>query len=128
MSKKLNQKTVYLAGRMSGVKEHNYPKFFKAEKRLQEAGYIVVNPARLNKAGELWTDCLRNDIKHIVTQCSGIALLDDWHKSRGARLELSLALRLEMYVISAHTLKPMKITLDKTFKHHRRNGHVEYQG
>lgn len=107
---------------MTGKKQHNYPKFFRAERRLKLGGYKVINPARLNDAGDIWTDCLRNDIKHIVLHCDGIALLDDWMYSRGARLELAIALRLEMFVISAHTLRPLHITLDKLFTHRRRNG------
>jgi hypothetical protein len=95
---------------------------------LQNAGYTVVNPARLNGPGGDWISCLRNDIKHIVTQCSGIALLDDWMYSRGARLELAIALRLNMFVIDAHTLRPIKITLDKLFTHWRRNGKKRYKG
>ena len=88
-----------------------------------------MNPARLNTPGEAWIDCLRNDIKYIVNHCDGIALLDDWMLSRGAKLELAIALRLEMFVISAHTLRPMNITLEKLFSHHRRNKYVErYKG
>jgi hypothetical protein len=125
--KKLN--STYLAGAMSGKRQHNYPKFFKYEKKLADAGYNVVNPARLNKGGEDWVTCLRNDILHIVTKCHTIALLDDWHESRGARLELATALKLGMKVISAHTLQPMDITLKKTFHHRRKNGRIErYKG
>jgi hypothetical protein len=114
---------------MSGVKNHNYPKFFRGQARLEKAGYEVINPARLNTVGDAWSDCLRNDILHIVKYCDGIALLDDWMLSRGARLELAIALRLEMFVISAHTLKPMHITLDKLFLHRKRGGYVaRYKG
>lgn len=123
---KKTDKTVYLAGQMTGKRKHNYPKFFRLEKKLQDAGYVVVNPARLNQGGDDWTVCLRNDLKNIVKYCSGIALLDDWMHSRGARLELATALSLDMYVISAHTLKPMKITHNKLFKHHKRNNKFEY--
>lgn len=114
---------------MSGVRNHNYPKFFKHEERLRQVGYTVVNPARLNKAGESWTTCLRNDLFHIVTKCDTMALLNDWHDSRGARLELAVALRLEMNVIDAHTFRPLHITLDKLFTHRRKNGRIKrYKG
>jgi Domain of unknown function (DUF4406) len=119
----------YLAGAMSGKRQHNYPKFFKYEKKLQEAGHIVINPARLNKAGEDWSSCLRNDLYHIVTKCGTIALLDDWFISRGARLELATALQLGMKIISAHTLKELDITRTTIFTHRRRNGRIErYKG
>ena len=119
----------YLAGAMTGKRHHNYPKFFKYEKKLEHAGHKVINPARLNSAGDNWITCLRNDLKHIVTKCSTIALLDDWHQSRGARLELATALKLEMTVISAHTLKPLDITLVKKFLHRSKNGRTKrYHG
>jgi hypothetical protein len=115
----------YLAGAMTGKRQHNYPKFYKYEKKLTDNGHKVVNPARLNKAGEDWSTCLRNDLLHIVKKCGTIALLDDWHESRGARLELATALRLGMKVISAHTLKPLDITLEKTFIHRRKRGRTD---
>lgn len=109
---------------MSGVKNHNYPKFFRGEERLRKGGYHVINPARLNKAGEEWVACLRNDLFHIVTRCDTIALLNDWYRSRGAQLELSAALCLGMKVICAHTLRPLNITLHKVFTHRRKNGRI----
>jgi hypothetical protein len=119
----------YIAGPMTGKKNHNYPAFFRAEKRLNEYGIKTINPARLNAAGEDWHLCLRNDLKHIVNQCNQIALLDDWHESKGARLELAVAIRLGMSIISAKTLKPLNITLDKLFTHRRKNGETKkYQG
>ena len=119
----------YLAGKMSGVKHHNYPKFKRAQLRLEKHGYHVINPANLNTIGDAWNLCLRNDIKYIVTRCKGIALLDDWMLSPGARLELAIAIGLGMDIIDAHTLRPLKITLDKLFQKHRRSGHVErYKG
>lgn len=123
---KKTDRTIYLAGAMTGKRKHNYPKFFRLEEQLQDAGYLVVNPARLNKGGDDWTVCLRNDLNHIVKYCSGIALLDDWMISRGARLELTVALQLGMFVINAHTQKPLNITLKQVFsKHSKRTKHVE---
>lgn len=110
----------YIGGKMTGEPEHGYPKFFAAEKRLHAKGYKTINPARLNRQGDDWFVCLRNDIKFIVTKCKGIALLDNWHKSPGAKLELAIAIRLGMDIIDAQTLKPMKIELKKRFSHRRK--------
>jgi Domain of unknown function (DUF4406) len=107
-----HDKIVYLAGKMSGVPEHNYPNFFAAEARLRAAGYDVVNPARLNDSNsdpEYWYVCLRNDLEHIVKYCKGLALLPGWETSRGATLELATAIRLGMYIIDAVTLEPLDI-------------------
>lgn len=110
----------YIAGKMSGEPEHGYPKFFAAEKRLQSKGYKTINPARLNRKGDDWFVCLRNDIKFIVTKCKGIALLDNWHKSPGAKLELAIAIRLGMDIIDAQTMKSLNIQLKKHFSHRRK--------
>jgi len=124
---RIRPKTVYLAGPMTGIKNHNYPRFFRGEARLKKYGYKVINPARLNKAGENWVSCLRNDLHHIVTKCDTIALLKGWQFSEGARLELAVAIRLKFKIIDAQTLRPVKITLNKIFTHWRRNGrHQRY--
>ncbi len=47
------QKSVYIAGPMSGYPEFNFPAFFEAEKYLTALGYKVFNPA--NKEQEKGT-------------------------------------------------------------------------
>ena len=37
--------TIYIAGPMSGIKDWNFPAFFKAEAELEALGYKVINPA-----------------------------------------------------------------------------------
>lgn len=105
---------------MTGLPEFNYPAFIKGELKLQKAGYTVVNPARLNTAGETWTKCLRNDLKHIVTKCDAVVVMDNnWFNSRGARLEVATAIQLGMPIISLRTLKITEIHLMSHFYHKR---------
>lgn len=89
---------LYLAGPMSNLPNLNFPAFHAEAARLRALGYDVVNPAEINPdVGMNWTDCMRADIAHLVT-CDGIALLDGWERSRGARLEHHIALSLGMII------------------------------
>lgn len=99
---------LYIAGPMRGVREFNFPAFFRAEQKLTDAGYEVINPARhdteggFNPTGLNGTeDCsqygldvaasLNWDLTQIATRADGIAVLEtDWEKSEGTKLEVGL--------------------------------------
>lgn len=104
---------------MTGLPQYNYPAFMWHEKRLIMYGFKVINPAKLNTAGDAWEKCLRNDLFHIVRKCDGMAVLRNWRHSRGARLEVSVAIQLGMPIIDALSLRPLKITLEQKFKQRR---------
>ncbi|MFA5525937.1 MAG: DUF4406 domain-containing protein [Acholeplasmataceae bacterium] len=93
------QKTIYIAGPMTGIPEHNFPAFNEAAARLREEGWFVVNPAE-NFGGR--TDLprheyMRLDIK-MLADCEAIYLLPGWERSRGAMMEYKVALELELDV------------------------------
>lgn len=91
---------LYIAGKMSGEKDLNYPLFNSEAARLRALGYDVVNPAELNGKDMSWAACMRRDIREMMT-CDAIAMLPDWWQSRGARLENYIAVRLGMPVYEA---------------------------
>lgn len=92
---------LYVSGPMSirADTDWNFPAFSEAAVRLRDAGHVVINPAE-NWGGR--TDiprmaCMRLDIQQVL--CSdGLAMLDDWQKSKGARLERQIALELGLIV------------------------------
>ena len=90
---------LYIAGPMTGYADMNFPAFNRAERQLQEAGFETSNPARHGAADEskTWADFMRLDIADMLL-CDGIALLDGWQESRGAKLEVHLADELEIPV------------------------------
>lgn len=108
---------IYLAGPMSGVKDFNFPLFFDMAHALRAKGFEVVNPAENdghnlaeavynathNSLGD-WSAYLRRDLRMLLG-CDGVVLLPGWSNSRGARLEQSVARRLQMQVI------PIKMAL-----------------
>lgn len=104
------EKTYYLSGPMSGIPEFNYLAFEAACQHLRgELGLTVVSPHNVqhNENGVVgslpWTEYLRKDIQEMLALgCNAIILLPGWSKSRGARLELQMALGLEMDVFFYH--------------------------
>jgi len=90
----------YLAGPMSGIPEQNYPVFTHACQQLRSMGYEIVSPHEtfVCQDAEQWNACLRRDVG-TLSGCDGIILLPGWSKSRGARLELHIALTLDMPIL-----------------------------
>lgn len=84
---------LYVAGPMTGLPDHNYPAFFAAEASLREAGYEVLNPAR--NPGPEWVDYMRQGLRDVLVS-DGLALLPGWLTSKGARLEVRVALDLDL--------------------------------
>lgn len=96
---------LYLAGPMTGFDEFNYPAFNAAAARLREAGHDVINPAE-NDGGEYgkeWSYYMRLDMHHVLN-VEGVAVLPGWEASRGARLEVIVAVSLGLPIFDARTL------------------------
>lgn len=100
------RKRIYIAGPMSGYPKFNYPAFHEAERKLRDAGYIPVSPAKEHQVSEdgddfaegaTYQDCLRDALRSLLT-CDGVALLPGWAESKGARLEFHVATTLGLDV------------------------------
>lgn len=91
---------IYLSGPMTGLPDNNFPAFHAIAQALRDAGEDVVNPAEINPDASLsWEECMRADIKALC-DCDAIYLLPGWEKSRGAHLELHVAHRLGLKVLT----------------------------
>lgn len=116
------QKTVYIAGPMTGIKQWNFPAFFAAEEQLSELGYNVINPAHndgpdlksaLKSAGtpenpnNTWESYIRRDLPHVL-RSDILCLLPGWQNSRGARLEVHVAksIGIPLMILSEGQLVP----------------------
>ena len=87
---------IYVAGPMTGLPDHNFPAFMAAAAKLRDQGHHVENPADGGLVdGWTWADYMRRCIGQLIT-CDTIALLPNWHTSRGAMIELRLAEDLGM--------------------------------
>jgi len=102
---------IYISGPMSGYPEHNFPAFHDAAARLRAQGYDVINPAEIEQPDLSWEACMRKDIAELM-RADAIALLPGWQRSRGARMEVTIASLLGMRAGEADTLEP--VVLDVT--------------
>lgn len=99
----------YLAGPMSGRPQFNIPQFDKVAAELRTYGWDMVSPAELDDpeyratclasdgtsyppGGPTWADLLARDVKLVADGVAGLILLPDWKYSRGAKLEVFVAL------------------------------------
>jgi hypothetical protein len=92
-------KKLYLAGPMSGCPSHNAPLFHRVAGLLRRQGYSVFNPAENNDGGvpRPRSFYMRLDIPALL-QSEAVVVLPGWEESRGASLEVWLALDLEVPV------------------------------
>jgi hypothetical protein len=90
------ERRIYVAGPMTGIEHFNFPAFNAKADALRAEGWTVLNPADHGIVeGADWGDYLRHDIAGLAT-CEAIHLLPGWTKSKGARLEHSIATALGM--------------------------------
>jgi hypothetical protein len=109
---------LYLAGPMTGIADFNYHAFHAAATQLRGAGHTVFNPADNDIAngfdprgtsgdpaeakalGFNLRKALKQDLSWICDHAEGIALLEGWEESKGARTEVALghALGIEAWL------------------------------
>lgn len=111
------ERTIYLAGPMTGIPQFNHPAFMAAATLLRAEGHTVFNPVendmkkygeefivknkkgdaeKAAKAGFSLRKALKDDLVWICENADTIALLPGWEKSAGARVEWALAIALDM--------------------------------
>lgn len=87
---------VYIAGPMTGLPDLNFPAFNALAAELRAQGLHVENPAEHGVVeGATWADYMHFDLTRIAT-CEAVHLLPGWSKSKGARLEVRIAVDLGM--------------------------------
>lgn len=106
---------LYLAGPMTGIPQFNFPAFFAAAEILRDNGHVVASPAEMDiqevgdgalrsedgklaadgtaaDTGYTFGDFLSRDVKLVADAVDAVACLPGWQKSKGARLEVYVAL------------------------------------
>lgn len=91
---------IYIAGPMTGYRDHNFPAFEKEARELRAVGHEVLSPHEVDhgeteetRGSKSWCDYLKEDLK-VFLECDAIYMLRGWDKSKGAMVELDLALKL----------------------------------
>lgn len=86
---------VYISGKITGTDDF-MERFATAAERLNSAGYVVCNPASLNAtmpSSTSWEGYMGESLR-MLSHCAAIYMLRGWEESRGARVELSVALQM----------------------------------
>jgi hypothetical protein len=96
----------YIAGPMTGLPEFNRPAFVTAAAQLRNLGLRVLSP--VEGAAHLgddaaWADYLRSGIRQVL-DARGVVVLPGWEASRGATLEVHVASRLGLDVVTLDEL------------------------
>lgn len=87
----MENKTIYVIGKVTGVEADNRPEFERVRARLKEAlGCNVEIPHDTIPAGTGWADAMRQSLSRLVA-ADGVAMLADWSESQGAMLEFEIA-------------------------------------
>ena len=85
---------VYISGPITGTTDY-IQRFDKAEQTLADAGYEVVNPARVNmNLPESTTHQEYMEVSFtLMTLCDTVYMMKGWDKSNGCRQEFEYASR-----------------------------------
>lgn len=95
------KKKLYLCGPMTGIHDYNRTAFNDAESALRSAGFDVFNPTKNGMpADSPWEMHMRADISQMMA-CDGLAVLKGANFSKGAQIEIKLAMELKIQPIRA---------------------------
>lgn len=86
---------VYVAGPVTGMRDGNRPAFEEAARALRASGCRARIPHDDVAPDTPWTSAMKITLMAILAQADGLAMLEGWERSWGARLELNLAWELE---------------------------------
>ena len=102
---------IYISGPISGIEINiAYQIFEKAENKLLNEGYEVVNPMKLDHShGKTWTDYMKEDLKAMM-DCDAIFMLPQWRSSAGAKIEHDLAKKLGIDIFYFYKLLKQRKT------------------
>jgi hypothetical protein len=126
---------VYVAGPMTGHKAYNYEAFVDAARFLISLGHDAVIPFESNSrvwaryygrpfdpytdecdyGDSLLPQMIHEDLGELC-RADAIALLPGWEKSRGAKVELLLAINLGKKILDATTGDELVIDADIEFR------------
>jgi hypothetical protein len=88
---------LYLSGKISHCKDYKAI-FAVAKRNLEKAGYEVISPTCLGIPDDTTWEAAMKKYLQAELICDGVALLFNWHESKGAVIEAALASDIGMPV------------------------------
>ncbi len=96
---KRNKECVYLSGPVTGTDDY-LDRFAEGERLWSERGFIVINPAKI--CAQMPLESLYSDYMKVCLEllklADSVAMLSNWERSKGARIERDYALAVGMKV------------------------------
>lgn len=107
---------VYIAGPMRGLPNLNKDAFYIAERNWRKAGWLVVNPAKLDSTADdlSFAACMRRDIKKIMV-CHALAILPGIEASEGGNIEEFVSLVVGNKVFDAGTFEEVELVYERVY-------------
>lgn len=90
--------TIYVAGPVTGVEGLNLPAFEDAARALEEAGFRAMIPHRFVPGGADHERAMRMTLLWLLSHADGVCILDGWAHSRGAQVEVDVAMAVGLKV------------------------------
>jgi len=93
-------KRVYIAGKVTGLPFTGVvKKFAQAQSEIEDLGFIAVNPITVvNDSGCDWNKAMKLCINALL-ECDAIIMLPCWRESKGALLEMNIAINFGMEIM-----------------------------
>ena len=104
-----NDSVVYISGPMSGLPDYGRQmmKFVESFVKENFPDATVINPADVPPEWT-WEQAMEKDVDDVSTNATVMVLLDGWEKSRGARIEVGIALRRNLEIVMFRDLMAEK--------------------
>ena len=93
---------IYISGKITGMEEEAFILFEKVEKELVGLGFDVVNPMKLPHNHDKSWESYMKECLEAMDDCSIIYLLHNWHRSKGAKVEIKKALEEDFEIITQY--------------------------
>jgi hypothetical protein len=93
-------KKCYIAGKIGDLPEEIYKaNFEKAKNHVVQLGLIPISPIDLpHDHDKSWRSYMIEDLTTMM-QCSFVYVMDGWLESKGARIEIELARKLQIKIL-----------------------------
>lgn len=89
---------IYISGSDTCLCGKSSSQYIATISLLEDAGATIVNPSNLSFTQMGWSDTLQNRLNELK-KCDAILMLPDWKEDVLARIELTAAMDLHLYIL-----------------------------
>lgn len=127
----MKQKTAYVAGKIGDLEPKVYlDKFVTAAVEIEFLGFKAVLPTELpHNHDKSWESHMKEDL-HALLDCDIVYAQHDWRSSKGATIEVNLALQLGkpvLYQVMFEKMKSSNIDFSKLSNQEIKSYHEQYR-